>query len=285
MSERAITIYALIDPRTDGVRYVGKSVNVVQRYRIHCVARGNRHSAVWIRSLRNVGLRPVLTILEVATEEMWEERERYWIAFYREQGCDLTNLTDGGEGMHGISPSAETRRKLSMAGLIAQNRPEAKAAARERMVARYADLTERERQSQRSHEVGVRPEVIVSRRASMQLMLKDPAQLERFSANLKTARANPDLEAKRLANMRAAATPEVEVRRIAASKAVRSTDMSRAKSSISTAALWADPVWKANMLAVRARKKAARLAAIDHLGSDQQDQHSGNANDGILNNE
>jgi hypothetical protein len=229
MSERAITIYALIDPRTDGVRYVGKSVNVVQRYRIHCVARGNRHSAVWIRSLRNVGLRPVLTILEVATEEMWEERERYWIAFYREQGCDLTNLTDGGEGMHGISPSAETRRKLSMAGLIAQNRPEAKAAARERMVARYADLTERERQSQRSH--------------------------------------------------------EVEVRRIAASKAVRSTDMSRAKSSISTAALWADPVWKANMLAVRARKKAARLAAIDHLGSDQQDQHSGNANDGILNNE
>ncbi len=29
MSERAVTIYALVDPRDDAVRYVGKSVNLM----------------------------------------------------------------------------------------------------------------------------------------------------------------------------------------------------------------------------------------------------------------
>jgi hypothetical protein len=53
------------------------------------------HSARWIRSLIKKKLKPILEILEECNELNWVEREKYWIAFYREK-FDLTNVLDGG---------------------------------------------------------------------------------------------------------------------------------------------------------------------------------------------
>lgn len=43
-------------------------------------------------------------------EQDWQERERYWIAFYRQAGARLLNHTDGGEGI--VNPDEHTRHRL-----------------------------------------------------------------------------------------------------------------------------------------------------------------------------
>jgi hypothetical protein len=70
------------------------------------------HSARWIRTL---DAEPTLVVLEECAREAVEEAERRWIADMREAGCRLTNHTDGGDGMLGKSPSAETRAKIGAA--------------------------------------------------------------------------------------------------------------------------------------------------------------------------
>jgi hypothetical protein len=114
---KKIYIYILKDPTTELVRYVGKTVNPTKRLQNHI----NRakylkfHSAAWINSLLICGLRPVMNIIETADTNNWEEREKYWISFYRNEHDSLTNVLNGGEGGHGgfgnPNPWTEERRE------------------------------------------------------------------------------------------------------------------------------------------------------------------------------
>lgn len=92
-----IYIYKLTDPITDEIRYVGKTNNLVRRFSGHInrSKTNNFHSAKWINSLIEKGFKPVISIIEECTEKNWEEREIYWISYYREL-FDLTNILDGG---------------------------------------------------------------------------------------------------------------------------------------------------------------------------------------------
>ena len=103
-------IYALLDPADYAVRYVGYALDGPKRLESHLQqslkARG--HKAVWIRSLRVRGERPIMVTLEDLDGDVdWRVNERWWIARMRELGCDLTNGTDGGDG--GNIPAAHTR--------------------------------------------------------------------------------------------------------------------------------------------------------------------------------
>lgn len=101
-------IYALVDPRTDEIRYIGKSNNPRIRLAGHiCVARTKQHHrARWIRKLLEFGLRPYAIILEKVVEGIWQEREQWWIAKLRVEGIRLVNETDGGDGALGLSERA-----------------------------------------------------------------------------------------------------------------------------------------------------------------------------------
>ena len=55
----------------------------------------------------------MLETIEVVLECEWEEAEEAWIEYFRKQGYDLTNHTDGGEGVRNIDE--ETRLRMSMA--------------------------------------------------------------------------------------------------------------------------------------------------------------------------
>lgn len=113
-----VSIYQLRDPRTMAIRYVGIAANPRRRLASHVAeaknGRKNRpinHRSRWIRTLLQLGLRPVLEVIE--STDNWALRERYWIKRLRGEGHSLTNLTDGGEGTFGHTQSLDVRAKHS----------------------------------------------------------------------------------------------------------------------------------------------------------------------------
>lgn len=111
-------VYSLTDPETNEIRYVGMSTKGLDRPQSRCYS---GHCKNWHKSLKDKGLEPVIEIVQElpdTTPEAFEELcqlEMHWIAVYRELGCRLTNLTDGGEGKLGCKHSEEHRRKMSEA--------------------------------------------------------------------------------------------------------------------------------------------------------------------------
>lgn len=93
-------IYALIDPITLHIRYVGKANNVSQRYRAHLnkARKHQAHKLNWINSLKKQKLKPILYVLDVVPMEDWIFWERYWISQVKTWGFDLLNYTTGGDG-------------------------------------------------------------------------------------------------------------------------------------------------------------------------------------------
>ena len=117
-SVRSWVIYTLSDPRSNGeIRYVGVTHQPPQdRLKTHIyLARTGKtrtHTSYWIGSLLGEGLEPTLRVIDSGVGSGWEDSEKYWISKYKEQGANLTNHTDGGEGSLGCPCSPETRAKL-----------------------------------------------------------------------------------------------------------------------------------------------------------------------------
>lgn len=113
-------IYALVDPETNYVRYVGKANNPQCRYSGHlnprCLQEDN-HKNRWIKKLLRNGLKPHLKILESVSAFSWQEREVYWIDFYRKNTPKrLTNISNGGDGLgHGFVFSDKVKLRMSEA--------------------------------------------------------------------------------------------------------------------------------------------------------------------------
>lgn len=142
-----VSIYALVDPRSDEVRYIGKAVDPERRLRSHLAPsqldHSRSHKNSWLKGLLSEGLRPVLQILETVDDVDANEAERNWIAAYRWLGARLTNGTDGGDGGAITDPAARARISAAHFGVKRSSETRAKqsASARERC----ADPAERER--------------------------------------------------------------------------------------------------------------------------------------------
>jgi hypothetical protein len=94
-------IYALCDPINKDIRYIGKSTDPQKRLRTH-IDRSKSpktHKECWITHLTNLGLKPEIVILEIIPAFTdWEICEKQWIIKAKEEGWELTNLTEGGDG-------------------------------------------------------------------------------------------------------------------------------------------------------------------------------------------
>jgi hypothetical protein len=111
--KKAVKIYVLRCPDTGEVRYVGKTVcDLEKRFSGHLNDNRKTHRKSWIDGLRAKGKIPTIEPIEefVDGERDWQDRERYWILFFRQKGARLLNHTDGGEGLH--NPDDVTRKKL-----------------------------------------------------------------------------------------------------------------------------------------------------------------------------
>lgn len=107
-------IYLLKCPTTGAVRYVGKATNPKRRFEFHCAQtqKFKSHLGYWVRSVLHQNRRPVLEVIDEVPETEWPAWEVAYIDFFREQGFDLVNGTNGGEGAAGTTHSEETRAKL-----------------------------------------------------------------------------------------------------------------------------------------------------------------------------
>lgn len=113
------TIYALVDPRSGAVRYVGKTqqgcaVRLGQHMRVAASgAEGHRNH--WIRELARAGYAPTIRVLAVVLGDDWAAAEREWIAHFKACGASLTNGTLGGEGCPGRRASDATKARIGAA--------------------------------------------------------------------------------------------------------------------------------------------------------------------------
>jgi len=128
---RKVFIYGLICPLTNQIKYVGKTIQQLKK-RLKCHVNPSdkdlTYRANWIRSLKNQGLKPTITLIEECTENNWIEREVYWIDYYSKQ-FELTNYAKGGNGGHYVKIS--TREKLSLNYVEKWKNPEYKNTMRE----------------------------------------------------------------------------------------------------------------------------------------------------------
>ncbi len=95
-----VHIYSINDPDTLEVKYIGKTIRPLRErlwsHRSYIKKNPNRtHFTRWFSKLTNSSKSPIITLIEECNINNWEERERYWIKYYREFGS-LTNTSPGG---------------------------------------------------------------------------------------------------------------------------------------------------------------------------------------------
>lgn len=96
LMKKAWHVYTLSDPRTNEVRYVGCSGQIHKRLMAHISEAKNRESEGskngWIFGLAELGMEPILDIVESGSGDNWPAVEIKWIQLYQTKGCDLTNV-------------------------------------------------------------------------------------------------------------------------------------------------------------------------------------------------
>lgn len=95
-------IYALKDPINEQIRYIGQTrKSIEERAYIHWRDRNqlknkNNHKARWLSKLQlDYNTKPIVILVEdfINLSDL-NQREKYWINYYKEQGFDLTNTSD-----------------------------------------------------------------------------------------------------------------------------------------------------------------------------------------------
>lgn len=106
-------IYALKDPITDEVIYIGKTKDFKKRLRDHHRIEKRIRCRLdrWKIKMHGLGLKAKMEILMVCGEnDNVNEQEKLFIKLFKEKGINLLNMTEGGDGLQ--NPSREVRRKI-----------------------------------------------------------------------------------------------------------------------------------------------------------------------------
>jgi predicted GIY-YIG superfamily endonuclease len=97
----ACCVYALCDPSTGEIRYIGIAQSTRYRLQTHIsrAKKGKTHKDRWVAKLLRNGTKPAQeTLRRCATEAEALAWEASFIALLRDAGYRLTNFTDGGDG-------------------------------------------------------------------------------------------------------------------------------------------------------------------------------------------
>lgn len=174
--------YALCDPKTKAIRYIGYTKNPVQRLKQHIkYCKGTSHRSRWISKLLSQGLVPHMEIFFLNKKEFksWEEAERTIINICRSEGFRLTNTSDGGMGGSG-GPGP--------------TRPDHIEKLRQAQIRNWEDPTYRERHIKSLTGRRLSPESIAKRSETVRGSKRSPKTRKRISEGIKRAhRENPEI--------------------------------------------------------------------------------------------
>lgn len=112
---KCFIIYALMCPMTSQIKYVGRTRNLVSRYKSYLSEnddRRNRSLDEWINLLLANSVKPFLVILEICKYKEWMEREKYWMEYFVGKGERLLNIKYGDRRMSHLPPKQKSKVKL-----------------------------------------------------------------------------------------------------------------------------------------------------------------------------
>ena len=91
-------IYALLDPITEEVRYIGKTIDPKKRIleHIYDCKRGSDYKSRWVNSLLDRDLKPLMKLLKVCPLSEYQFYESEYIKIYKSD--KLTNSDESGQG-------------------------------------------------------------------------------------------------------------------------------------------------------------------------------------------
>lgn len=105
-----VYIYGLVDPRTDEIKYIGKSREVHKRLYRHINDTVDNKKTRWISELKAEGLRPIAEKFDEVPSDEWEFWESYYISLFKSWGFDLTNQN---EAKIGAKHTEESKKRMS----------------------------------------------------------------------------------------------------------------------------------------------------------------------------
>ena len=183
-------IYGLVDPRTQELRYVGKTDNLKKRYKEHhCDLREDSYRTRWLKSLKRDGIKCEMFVIEEVPLSGWEEAERFWIGYFRFVGAQLVNGSDGGDSGP-QTPEVIARRSASIKKTLA--RPEVRARLSASLKEAWEDPEYRVRMSEAFREVQKRPEIRRGKSEMMTKRMQDPEYRKKFDEHI----ASPEFREK-----------------------------------------------------------------------------------------
>ncbi len=113
MKSNIVYIYTLSDPTTKEIRYVGKTINLRQRYSQIIHAKKNGKNLIkWVNELQTKRYNPIMKTLDITNKDDWQYVEKYWIAQFRAWGFNLLNITAGGESDHNWNHTKDSIDKM-----------------------------------------------------------------------------------------------------------------------------------------------------------------------------
>lgn len=115
-------IYILIDPRDNQTRYVGKTINPLNRLNQHISECKNikvlHHRAKWIRKLSGLKLLPIIKFIKICNLLDFEKYEAEYIKLYKSD--KLTNSDESGSGNTGRIKEVLDRQSKTAGRIVYQ---------------------------------------------------------------------------------------------------------------------------------------------------------------------
>lgn len=204
--------YTYFHTRNDSgaIFYVGKGIG----RRAYATRRNNPH---WQSVVKRHGHQVHIATYWPTNEEALEH-EKFLISCLREIGCELTNLTDGGEGTVGRRLSEEAKRRISIANTGVKRSPEWIANMKAHVTGRVFTKEHRDRLSKST----------VGRK-------KPQAEIDGYLPALRSAMAKPEVHAKISASAKGRfVSEETRAKMAAAQTGRKASEATKAKMSLAT---------------------------------------------------
>jgi hypothetical protein len=113
-------IYALLDPRDNEVRYIGKTINPKKRLQEHLSdsKREYNYRSMWIKSLLKENLKPLIKFLKICPLSDFVKYETEYIQLYK--NGKLTNSDETGQGNVGKRQEILDKQSEKMGRMVYQ---------------------------------------------------------------------------------------------------------------------------------------------------------------------